>query len=252
MHKWIREHGWIRSPKPIEPWRPSGWVGTDTVLGWIAFGNALDLDWWDLYFFVGASKWRRWPPASLARRLEQAERGEVLTPSEIGDRLLGFIEAEADEQINRAIHIAELCGDVEVSRQLRRIPSPPAPEHLGATAGLLAAHIEANLLDFERKHAAILDAAYALRRALARGDLAVLGGAGDGPVLASSPAPPQKPVPRAVFQAPVTLTCDGVLPWECAADCGARKRPRARLLYPDLAFDADKVLQVWPSGRPSM
>ena len=77
-------------------------------MGWLAFGAALDLYLWDLYFYVGASEWLWWPPDLLAQRLERAEHGEVLSPRTIGHNLLACIEGEADKQINRAIAAAKL------------------------------------------------------------------------------------------------------------------------------------------------
>ena len=181
MSEWIRENGWIRPPEPIGHCPPSGWVGADEVLGWLAFGAALDLYLWDLYFYVGASEWLRWSPELLAQRLERAANGEVLASSEIGDHLLTYVQGEADEQIDRAIEAAERRADAKLLRKLRKIPYPPEPEQLGATAGLLAEHSRANLADCERKRAAILEASHTLRRALARGALAASGRAGDAP-----------------------------------------------------------------------
>ncbi len=252
MSEWIRENGWIRPPEPIEHCPPSGWVGADQVLGWLAFGAALDLYLWDLYFYVGASEWLRWSPELLAQRLERAANGEVLASSEIGDHLLTYVQGEADEQIDRAIEAAERRADGTMLRELRKIPYPPALEQLGATAGLLAEHIRANLADFERKRAAILEASHTLRRALARGALAAFGRAGDAPGSTRQPAVPRNRVPRAVFDAPVTVACQGVFPWALSFNAAHDREASARLLYRDLAFDAEDVLRVWPSGGPSL
>ena len=247
MSDWIRENGWIRPPDPSERCRPAGWVGADKVLGWLAFGDARDLYLWDLYFYVGASGWLWWSPELLAQRLERAEHGEVLSPLEIGDHLLNYIEGEADEQIGRAIGAAERQADGRMLRMLRKIPSPPGPEHLGATAGLLAEHIRANLADCERKRAAILEASHTLRRALARGALAAFGRDEGEPGSARRPARSRKRVPRRLFQTPVTVACEGVFPWECSVDRAPPEKAGASLLYRDLAFDGDDVLEVWPS-----
>ncbi len=246
MSEWIRENGWIRPPEPIEHCPPSGWVGTDEVLGWLAFGAALDLYLWDLYFYVGASEWLWWSPELLAQRLERAGNGEVLASSEIGDHLLTYVQGEADEQIDRAIEAAERRADGTMLRELRKIPYPPALEQLGATAGLLAEHIRANLADCERKRAAILEASHTLRRALARGALAAFGR--DAAGSARRPARSRKRVPRRLSQTPVTVACEGVFPWECSVDRAPPEKAGASLLYRDLAFDADDVLEVWPSN----
>ena len=137
--------------------------------------------------------------------------------------------------------------------KLRKIPSPPEPDHLGSTAGLLADHLRANLADFERKRVAILDASRALRRALAKGDLAAFGRVGDAPEPTDRlPSTPRDRVPRALFDAPVTVACQGVFPWALACDAAYDRKASARLLCRDLAFDAEDVLRVWPSGGPSL
>ncbi len=197
-------------------------------MGWLAFGAALDLDLWDLHFYIGASEWLWWSPDLLAQRLGRAEHGEVLSPPEIGDHLLAYIEDEADEQINRAIAAAKLRADTELLRKLRKIPSPPEPEHLGSTAGLLAEHLRANLANFERKRVAILNASCALRRALANGDLAAFGRVGDAPGLNDRlPSKPRDRVPRAVFDAPVTGACQGVFLWALSVDAAYDKETSA-------------------------
>jgi hypothetical protein len=244
-------HAWIRELNPTPYHRPSGWIGPDKVLGWIAFGKALPVTFWDFYFYVGASEWLGWDPGLLARRLEEAARGEVLRPSQIGDDLLNHIQGEADEQVGLAAEAAERGGDAKLLKKLGRISSPPGPEHLGPAAGLLAAHIRANLPAFRRKRAAILDASRALRRALARGDIAAYGRpAGESAPADRPPARPRVRVPRTVLVAPVTVACQGVFPWVRSVDHVPLNKAVARLLYRDLAFDSDEVLQVWPNGGP--
>ncbi len=59
-------------------------------------------------------------------------------------------------------------------------------------------------------------------------------------------------MPRAVFDAPVTVACQGVFPWALSLDAAYDKRISARLLYRDLAFGAEDVLRVWPGGGSGM
>ena len=84
-------------------------------MGWIAFGKALPVTFWDFYFYVGASEWLWWDPGLLARRLDEAARGEVLRPPHIGDDLLNHIQGEADEQVGLATEAAERRGDAKRS-----------------------------------------------------------------------------------------------------------------------------------------
>ena len=116
----------------------------------------------------------------------------------------------------------------------------------------MAEHIRANLADCERKRAAILEASHTLRRTLARGDLAAFGRDEGEPGSTRPPARSRKRVPRRVFQTPVTIACECVFPWECSVDRAPPEKAGASLLYRDLAFDADDVLEVWPSGGLGM
>ncbi len=253
MSNGLYGNAWIRELDPTPHYRLSGWIGADRALGWIAFGKALPVEFWDFYFYLGASEWLRWPPELLARRLERAERGEVLGAPGIGEHLLNHLQGEADEHVGLAIEAAERRADAERVRQLMEIPSPPEPEHLGPTAGVSAGQIRASLVDCERQHAAILHASDTLRRVLAAGDLAAFGRAGD----ATNPperlaAKPRDRVPCTIFRAPVTVACEGVFPWLRPVDSVHRKGASARLLYRDLAFAAEDVLQLWPGGGSGM
>ena len=65
-------------------------------------------------------------------------------------------------------------------------------------------------------------------------------------------AKPRDRVPCQIFRAPVTVACEGVFPWLRPVDPVYRKGASARLLYRDLAFAAEDVLQLWPGGGSGM
>ena len=133
-------------------------------------------------------------------------------------------------------------------RQQDTAPAYPAGTIDDDDARILIDHLSAHLPEARQHRARIQDAAEALRRAMASGELPAFGWQGDGP----DPAEPlaaisqaRERIPADACAGPVTVTELGIVP-VIASDEGSAGYA---LVWSGLRIPSDEVLRLWPASH---